>query len=260
MGTNFGCGSKSVFFRINGGDWNNIDSGDGKLLDLDGNFLLEAYSVDRFGQQSYRILSSYCALEQTRIYLRNAEIKDDNLQLALYQFGGVQVDLYKGIDKLDTLNSDSNVSKEFVLPLYDGLTSLDKLKICFPSGKCSPEINVFEVSTDLEKGKKAEFCGGEYSSISAVNLCLFSDFNSISDIDSSTCEYSLDGSDWTTATYSTFNAKRGCKVIIPKIDYSTHYISFRVSKTDSTVVFSPSSKALIQYNSVVTLCKYADCS
>jgi hypothetical protein len=256
---NSGCGAGSVYYRIDGGTWNNINSGGGKLFGLDGNYLTEAYSVDRFGYRS-PTFSTYCSLsKQKLIYLYSTEIKESNLYISAYQLGGTNVDLYADTNNLDTLSPTSGQTVELTLPIYHDVVGGSKLKICFPGGDCSQESNVFEIKSG-EKGGLVQYCGGSFISDRATNSCLFSEFGAISDINTSTCEYSLDGNTYLPATYGTYNTKQGCKVTIPQMLFGKHYILFKITKNDLNTVNSQSSRATVAQNSLTISCRYADCA
>jgi hypothetical protein len=146
-----------------------------------------------------------------------------------------------------------------IRPVYPGVVEGDKVKICLPDMTCSSEINVFEIRAGQKAGL-VQNCGISFISDRSKNVCLFSDFDSISDLNTSTCMYSLDGANWASADYNTFNTKHGCKVTISEILFGTHNVLFKMLKNDSNTVFSPSSKADINNSSINISCRYADCS
>jgi hypothetical protein len=257
LSKNAGCGNNSVFYRIDGGDWNTLNSGAGKWFNVDGNYFVEAYSIDRFGYKS-NIFSVYCSLEKLKsIYLRSAEIKGANLYLGLYETGSLQVDLYKNALKLDQLTPVQNNPAELILPVYEGLAEGDKLKICFPLGECSNEVSIIQIDNNAKSGL-VQYCGGSFSADKSLNTCLFSDYSSINDLNELTCEYSLDGSTWAPASFENFNQKNGCKVVIPELIFTTHYVLFRATKNDLNMAYSPSSKIQISNGSVNITHRYPD--
>lgn len=255
-GGNVGCGENSIFYRIDNGSWVNISPNQNITFNTDGNYFLEAYSIDMFGYIS-EIFSSYCAIDK-KIYLRNAQIKDSNLYLGVYRSESDKTTLYHESTNILEITPNAGVYADLNILLPSGVDEGMKLRLCFDSGKCSSEVNVIKIQSG-DKSKNIQFCGGSFNPIQANDVCLFSSYELISDVNEDSCEYSIDGSDWMPADYNTFNTKSGCKVIIPELVVGGHYLLIRAQKNNGDIIYSPSSKVNINQTNLNVSCLYSGC-